>query len=92
MVDLKSGEVVDGAGDARGRESRVVRIGGAVSFSNITYSYLFVNRDLRIGSPVGLFEEGSGSFQTSMAGSRESARWFAAIASGARRIGQRFFA
>jgi hypothetical protein len=47
MADLKSGEVVEGVGDAGGREAGCVRIGEVASFGNISYSYLFVNRDLR---------------------------------------------
>jgi hypothetical protein len=45
MADLKSGEVVEGVGDAGGREAGIVRIGAVVSFSNIAYRYRFVNTE-----------------------------------------------
>ena len=58
MADLKSGEVVEGVGDAGGRESNCFRIGGAVSFSNMAYSYLFVNSDFCLSEGSGVVRRG----------------------------------
>jgi hypothetical protein len=91
---LKSVEVVEEAGDAGNRELELVRIGGAVSFSNITYSYLFVNSDLRRRGAVAIFEKGGALFELQVSGETggggQSCRgWWSLSGAGFRDHGER---